>query len=148
MIMVSRPLFVPPGDRGGGVRARADDTGGVLGLVETVIPRGHSTALHVHRDEDEAFYVLSGTVDFVCGDAEFRAEAGAFAYLPRGVPHTFLGVSAEPARVLVLLLPGGLEQAFDQPARFHELLRRHHVEVVGPTLAQRSEPSDSGRPRT
>jgi quercetin dioxygenase-like cupin family protein len=132
---VSTPLFVPARD-GGGVTARAEDTGGALGLVETVIPYGHSTALHVHRDEDEEVYVLSGRVDFVCGDQRFRAEPGAFAYLPRGVPHTFLGVSAEPARVLVLFLPGGLEEAFAQPGRFREVLPRHHVEVIGPPLAQ------------
>jgi hypothetical protein len=37
--------------------------------------------------------------------------------------------------VLVLLLPGGLEEAFADHGRFEELLRRHHVEVVGPPLA-------------
>ena len=73
-----RPLFVPPGDRAGRVTASAAETGGALGLVETLIPKGHSTPLHVHRDEDEAIYVLTGTVDFVCDDREFRAEAGAF----------------------------------------------------------------------
>ena len=114
--------------------ARAAETGGALGLVETVIPKGHSTPLHVHRDEDEAIYVLTGTVDFVCGDCEFRAHAGAFVYLPRGLPHTFLGIGVEAARVLVLFLPGGLEDAFAEPQRFHELLSARHVQVVGPPL--------------
>ena len=129
-----RPLFVPPGDGAGKVMASAAETGGAIGLVETVIPKGHSTPLHIHRDEDEAIYVLSGTVDFVCGDREFRAEAGAFVYLPRGLPHTFLGVGDEPARVLVLFLPAGLEDAFAEPQRFHELLAERHVDVVGPPL--------------
>ncbi len=114
--------------------AAAADTGGALGAVETLIPAGHSTPLHVHRNEDEAFYVLSGAVDFVCGPERFRAEAGSLAYLPRGTPHTFLGVSEDPARVLILLIPGGLEQAFDEPGRFHELLAAHGVEIVGPPL--------------
>ena len=129
----SRPLFVPSGNEG--VLARATDTGGTLGLVETEIPAGHSTPLHVHRREDEAFYVLSGTVDFVCGDQRFRAESGAFVLLPRGIPHTFLGVSQQPSHVLVLLLPGGLEDAFANPSRFHEILRDRDVELVGPPLA-------------
>jgi quercetin dioxygenase-like cupin family protein len=130
------PFFVAPGEGRGGVKAGAEDTAGALGLVETVIPAGHSTPLHVHADEDEAFYVLAGTVDFVCGEKTFRAESGAFAYLPRGIPHTFLGISEEPSRVLVLLLPGGLEEAFAEPARFQELLEEHHVEVVGPPLSR------------
>jgi hypothetical protein len=49
------------------------------------------------------------------------------------VPHTFLGISEEPSRVLVLLLPGGLEEAFADPGRFDELLEEHDVEVVGPS---------------
>jgi quercetin dioxygenase-like cupin family protein len=124
------PLFVGPGH---GVKASVDGTGGALGLVETVIPAGHSTPLHLHRREDEAFYVLDGAVDFVCGEERFRAEPGAFVYLPRGVPHAFLGV-AERSRVLVLLVPGGLEEAFADPARFQQLLREGGVEVLGPPL--------------
>jgi quercetin dioxygenase-like cupin family protein len=130
-----RPLFVPPGGGPGGVKAAADATGHALGLVETSIPFGHSTPLHVHREEDEAFYVLSGTVDFVCGDERFRSTAGAFVYLPRDIPHSFLGISDEPARVLVLVVPGGLEEAFADPDRFEEVMQRRRVEVVGPPLA-------------
>jgi mannose-6-phosphate isomerase-like protein (cupin superfamily) len=130
---LTQPLFVPA--RREGVLARGSDTGGMLGLVETEIPAGHSTPLHVHRHEDEGFYVLSGTVDFVCGDRRFRAEAGAFVLLPRGIPHTFLGISQEPARVLVLLLPAGLEDAFASPSHFQEILRQRGVEVVGDPLA-------------
>jgi quercetin dioxygenase-like cupin family protein len=126
-----RPVFVRPGE---GIKASAEQTRGALGLIETVIAPGHSTPLHVHRDEDEAFYVLAGAVDLVCGEERFRAEAGAFAYMPRGIPHTFLGIGDEPARVLVMLLPGGLEEAFADPGRFEELLQRHHVKVVGPPL--------------
>ncbi len=129
-----RPLFAEPRAGEPGVIATAATTGGPLGLVETVIPPGHSAPLHVHRREDEAFYVLSGTVDFICGEERFRAETGAFAYLPRGIPHTFLGISERPARVLVMLLPGGLEEAFADPQRFQELLGTHGVEVVGPPL--------------
>jgi mannose-6-phosphate isomerase-like protein (cupin superfamily) len=129
----AKSLFVTP--RNGGVLARATETGGRLGLVETEIPVGHSKPLHVHRHEDEAVYVLSGAVDFVCGDQQFRAESGSFVLLPRGIPHTFLGVGRQPARDLVLFLPGGLEDAFASPTRFHEVLRQRDVEVVGRPLA-------------
>ena len=123
-----------PGDSAAGVKARAVGTGGALGLVETVIPAGHSTPLHVHRHEDEAFYILTGTVDFVRGGERLRADAGVFVWLPRRIPHTFLGISEEPSQVLVIFLPGGLEEAFAEPTRFDEILRRHEVEVVGPPL--------------
>ena len=127
-------MFVAPGEGAGGVKALAADTGGRLGVVETEIPAGHGPPLHVHRQEDEAFYVLSGTVDVVCGEDRHRAQAGAFVYLPRGVPHTFLGVSDEPSRVLAIVVPGGLEEAFADSDRFAEVLREHGVEVVGPPI--------------
>jgi quercetin dioxygenase-like cupin family protein len=133
----SSPPFVAADD--GSIKARAADTGGALGLVETSIPAGHSPPLHVHRHEDEAFYVLTGTVDFFCGKERFRARAGGFVFLPRGVPHTFLGISEEASRVLVLLLPGGLEEAFAEPERFDELLRKHDVEVAGPPAGRAQE---------
>jgi quercetin dioxygenase-like cupin family protein len=117
------------------VHATAAHTGGALGVVETVIPAGHSAPLHVHRHEDEAFYVFDGALELQRGEERIHAEAGAFVFLPRGVPHTFLGVGPEPARVLVLLVPGGLERAFAEPSRFQEILAESGVETVGPPLA-------------
>jgi hypothetical protein len=38
--------------------------------------------------------------------------------------------------VLVLFLPGGLEEAFAEPGRFDELLERNDVVVVGPSPAR------------
>jgi mannose-6-phosphate isomerase-like protein (cupin superfamily) len=80
-----RALFVARGEGSGSewltIKADAAATGGALGLVEGSIPFGHSPQLHVHRDEDEAFYVLDGAIDVVCGEERFRAERGAFAYL-------------------------------------------------------------------
>jgi quercetin dioxygenase-like cupin family protein len=137
----ARPLFVPAGEGAGpewmSVKADASSTGGVLGLAEGVIPAGHSPHMHVHRDEDEAFYVLEGTVDFACGDDRFRAEAGAFVFLPRGLAHTFLGVGPSDARVLILLLPGGLEELFHATDAdgVYDVLSAHGVEIVGPPLS-------------
>jgi mannose-6-phosphate isomerase-like protein (cupin superfamily) len=142
-----RAIFVPANQGAGpawmSVKADAAATGGALGVAEGIIPFGHSPSLHVHRDEDEAFYVVEGAVDFVCGDERFRGEAGAFVFLPRGLPHTFLGVSEAAARVLVMLVPAGLEEIFFETdrERLEELLRAHGVEVVGPPLAGDDFPS-------
>jgi quercetin dioxygenase-like cupin family protein len=139
-VSLSRPIFAAAGEGAGpawmSVKADAAATGAALGLAECVIPVGHSPQMHVHSAEDEAFYVLEGAVDFACGDERFRGEAGAFVFLPRGLPHSFLGVSAPTARVLVLLIPGGLEELFleSDPERIYAILRAHGVEIVGPPL--------------
>jgi mannose-6-phosphate isomerase-like protein (cupin superfamily) len=116
------------------IKARGSDTRGALGVVETVIPRGHGPPLHVHRNEDEGFYVLSGSIEILRGTERFRAEPGTFVYLPRDVPHTFLGI--DETRILGLVMPAGLEEAFEDPARFDEVLTQRGVEVVGPPLEQ------------
>jgi hypothetical protein len=46
-----------------------------------------------------------------------EAEAGASMAKPRGIPHAMWNVGAEPARVLELLSPGGLEDYFEELAR-------------------------------
>jgi quercetin dioxygenase-like cupin family protein len=94
------------------VRARADATGGAYGLVESWIPAGFSPPLHVHRREDESFFVLEGRVRFRCADDEIVGGPGTYVFLPRDVPHTFVVEGDETAHLLTLLTPGGGEGFF------------------------------------
>ena len=55
------------------MKARAEDTSGALGLVEGSFYQGFGPPLHVHRREDEAFYVLEGQIRFRQGNDEFVA---------------------------------------------------------------------------
>lgn len=63
----------------------------------------------MHRDEDELFYVLSGTAAFRCDGEELRAGPGDFVLLPVGLPHTFIVGPEEPLRVLQITAPSGFE---------------------------------------
>src|SRR4051812_25066915 len=42
------------------VLAAGEDDDGRLGLVHMSVPAGHQPPLHVHRRQDEGFYVLGG----------------------------------------------------------------------------------------
>src|SRR6266545_5750146 len=56
------------------IKARADDTGGALGVLEgTFYQEGYGPPLHVHTREDEVMYVLEGQIRFGVGDDEFVA---------------------------------------------------------------------------
>jgi mannose-6-phosphate isomerase-like protein (cupin superfamily) len=143
------------------VKATAASTGGAFGLLESVIAPGFSPPLHVHHREDESFYILEGEVTLKCGEQQFRATAGAFVFLPRHVPHSFVVEGDRPARMLTLLTPGGGEGVFidgGRPAEHDglppatppdiEALKqvsvRYGAEIVGPPMApagpQRSVP--------
>jgi mannose-6-phosphate isomerase-like protein (cupin superfamily) len=106
------------------------------GAAEFHLPAGFGPPLHVHHREDELLQVLEGALLVVCGGAEAELEAGAFAYLPRGVPHTFRVQGEQPARMLAVFTPGGIERLFidAQPGTFDELSARFGVEYVGAPL--------------
>ncbi len=98
--------------------AEGEDTGGRLTVYEILFPPDSGPPLHVHEREDEAFYVLEGSLSVRMGDEEFEAPAGSFAFQPRGIPHTFRS-SGEGARVLLLVVPSGFEgyfRALSRPA--------------------------------
>jgi quercetin dioxygenase-like cupin family protein len=92
------------------LRATAATTNGAFGLIENTLPAGFASPYHVHKNEDEAFYVLEGQVAFVCGGEWLTAGPGAYVFGPRTVPHGFKVLGESPARMLLLCAPGGFEQ--------------------------------------
>jgi quercetin dioxygenase-like cupin family protein len=93
--------------------ATGEDTDGRYALWEAIVPPGGGPPPHVHnREEEEGFYVLEGEITFTVGDQRLVAGAGTFANLPVGTPHSFKNESGRPARMLISVVPAGLEQMF------------------------------------
>ena len=93
------------------VRAAADSTGGAFTVFEEPPPI-LDTSRHVHRHEDEFFYVLEGDHVFACGDEEFVLGPGGTVFLPRGVPHAHRRVVPGAGRLLCTTSPAGFEGFF------------------------------------
>ena len=128
-----------------------DDADGALAFIEAVVGRGGEPPLHVHHREHEAWYVLEGQLTFHVGDAVLVADAGSFAFAPKGVPHAFT-VDVEPTRVLLLAAPAGFERfahelgvpatdgesppdmAVPGPEVLAPIAERYGIEVVGPPI--------------
>ncbi len=91
------------------IRATAVQTGGAFGLIEQFAPVGAGSPYHVHRVEDETFYVIDGELEFISGDTRFKGGAGTTVFLPKNIPHGFRVVGGSPSRLLVLASPGGFE---------------------------------------
>jgi quercetin dioxygenase-like cupin family protein len=90
------------------IKASAETTAGRVAVTENWAPRGHGSPLHVHHNEDEWFYVLSGELTFWVDGQVTRAGAGSFVYGPRDVPHTF-AVTSDEARFLLVVEPAAFE---------------------------------------
>ncbi|WP_332773336.1 cupin domain-containing protein [Phenylobacterium sp.] len=116
-------------------------TGGRFDFLVGEIAYLSGPPLHVHRDQDDTFYVVEGILTVQVGEDVIDLAAGDFASVPLGVPHTFDNIYPDqPAvRVCNLMTPGGLDELFrDQALSLGKLpdhLReKHGVTVVGPSL--------------
>lgn len=96
------------------VKASADTTGGAFSIIEEAEPL--DTPLHVHKNEDELFYVLEGEPVIRCGAEEFHVGPGGMVFAPRGVPHAHRRVVPRTGRFLTLAYPAGFEGLFRELA--------------------------------
>jgi quercetin dioxygenase-like cupin family protein len=95
---------------GGGTFRVLDDgasTGGRLGVVALdLVPGWGGPPQHVHREHDETFYVLQGTVRFTSGTDTLLATPGQLVTAPIGDPHTFANADEQaPASLLCSVTP-------------------------------------------
>jgi len=82
-------------------------------LIEAVGRKGNAPPPHIHRREDEIFYVLEGELAVSVGDRTMKAVPGTMVFLPRNVQHSFT-IESEQMRMLILLTPAGFEGWFKE----------------------------------
>jgi mannose-6-phosphate isomerase-like protein (cupin superfamily) len=112
-----------------------------LVLVEWTDPGGGSdpptyiAPLHSHDAEDEAWYVLQGTLAFRVDGEEITAPAGAAVLAPAGSVHTYWNPRPEPARYVLAMGPRthGLIEAIHAPDRgdMAALFARYDSTLIG-----------------
>lgn len=105
------------------IRATGADTGGQMCIVEVTEPPGTEAPLHVHHREDEAFWILAGSVTLEVGDTTIEAGPGDYAFGPRDVPHRYT-VGPDGCRMLFICTPAG----------FEDLVREMSVPAAARTL--------------
>jgi len=71
------------------------DAGSPPGPPRLIAPR------HLHHHDDEAWYVLEGTLRVLVGNSE--AGAGWGVFVPRGTPHTYWNPAPGPVRCLLVM---------------------------------------------
>ncbi len=73
------------------------DGGGPPGPPRFIAP------LHVHRSDDETWYVLEGTLYVLVGKDEVEVRAGSGVLVPRGTAHTYWNPGPDPVRYLLTM---------------------------------------------
>ena len=123
-------------------------TDGAMSIIEFEAPPGFGPPPHIHRIEDEMFYVLEGSASFWCDNEEVTYEAGGFCWLPKGLPHRF-EMGPEGGRILQITTPAQYEDmvadygfpiaADEHPepeppdvARLVEVCQRYQIDLLLP----------------
>lgn len=98
------------------VKAGSRETGQAIFLFEEQTPKvGGGPPPHIHRTQDEAFYILAGRFEFQIGEETTKAAPGDFLVGPKGIPHAYRLVEGDRGKLLVFLWPGnGLEDFFEE----------------------------------
>jgi len=120
------------------VKASSEQTNGAFNLFEVACPPGFATSLDIHYAEDIAIYILENALIFFLGNEKKRVVTGSYLYQPRGIPHGFRVEGDQPARILYLTFPGGLDQFVSEQGTLFPycsecvtLAARHKIEILG-----------------
>lgn len=117
------------------------DSEGALFVMEQHSQKPGGPPLHLHREQDEFWYVISGEYVFQIGSERFHARAGDCLFGPRMVPHAYAFVGASTGRILVSFTPAmKIQEYFERPrtpgsyVADQDLYRAYGMELVGPPL--------------
>jgi mannose-6-phosphate isomerase-like protein (cupin superfamily) len=100
-------------------------------------PPCYIAPLHLHHNDDEAWYVLEGTIYVRNGDEVIEVRSGGAALVKRGTPHTYWNPGPGAARYLLIMTPNtyALIQAIHAlndrtPALMRELFAKFDSELL------------------
>jgi len=106
-------MYVGPGDLYRFLVTGAE-SGGAYFAMEALVPPGGGPPPHIHTREDETFYVLEGTCEFLLADRRVPAGPGDFVNVPRGQVHCFHNAGTGVARLILTFTPAGMEHFFTE----------------------------------
>ncbi len=90
------------------ILATGDQTAESYSLMEQWCPKDSGPGPHYH-DQDEAFYLIEGTITYIAAGQQLQATTGSFVSIPKGTVHSFR-VDSETAHILNFYAPAGFER--------------------------------------
>ncbi len=114
------------------VIAEWQDAGGLSAQPRYIAP------LHLHRNDDEAWYVLEGVLRVKVGDHDVELRAGSGVLVPRCTPHTYWNPGPDRVRYLLIMTANIYQLIQDihamkerAPAALRAVFEKHDSELLG-----------------
>lgn len=85
------------------------ETGGRHDLLDTVMPAGVMTPLHLHTRYEERVYVISGSLTVWVGPDKLTVGSGGYYHIPIHVPHT-VQAGSEDTHAIIISSPAGFAE--------------------------------------
>jgi mannose-6-phosphate isomerase-like protein (cupin superfamily) len=80
--------------------------------VATASADSPGTSPHIHREHDDIFFVIDGTLAFTVADETFEAAAGTLVVIPRGLAHRWWNPRSESTTFLNVHVPASGFESF------------------------------------
>jgi quercetin dioxygenase-like cupin family protein len=85
------------------------ETDGRHDLIDSVLPSGSTTPLHLHTRYEERVYVISGSLTVWVGPDKLTVGSGGFYHIPLNVPHA-VQAGAEDTHAILISSPAGFAE--------------------------------------
>jgi mannose-6-phosphate isomerase-like protein (cupin superfamily) len=133
------PVMAPP--LAGSILGSANDSFVIAewrDACSTAGPPRWIAPLHLHRNDDEAWYVVEGVLGVKRGHEEIEAHTGCAVFVPRGTPHTYWNAGPNLLRYVLIMTPKihtlvqAIHAAPDRsPASLQALFEKYDSELLG-----------------
>ena len=95
--------------------ADKEQTNGMWSMIEYSAPtHAPGPPPHYHKEMEEAFYVIEGTLTAIINGKVSEIGAGGFVNIPVYAVHTWENKHDKQLKVLLLMSPGGFENYFKE----------------------------------
>jgi len=121
-------------------------TNGTLAVFEDIVEPGIGPGRHIHKEQDETFFIMEGQFDIEIGGTLHHVKPGDVAFVPRGTIHAFKNVGQTQGRLRYAFTPASdieamfrafYDAAGDAPPSqemFERIALAHGQKFVGPPL--------------
>ncbi len=122
------------------------DTDGTQSVFEDIVEPGVGPGRHIHYEQDETFFFLTGRFDVEVDGVLYHMQPGDVAFVPRGTVHAFKNVGETAGRLRYIFSPtlriedmfralyASLEEGDLDAESMATIALEHGQEFVGPPL--------------